>query len=264
LATQHATGEWLLFTDADVVHRSDALRRAVAYAERERADHFVLLPTMVMATWGERMMISFFQALFIFAHRPWKVADPKAKDYMGVGAFNMIRRDVYDALGGYERLRLAVVDDMKLAELVKQHGFAQRNVFGKDLTRIRWAHGAMGVVANLSKNFFAQLRYNTAIALIAALAILIIHIGPWIGTFTAHGWDRVGYSAALACLLFIYSGLSQRSGVHAIYVLLHPLATLLMVYTLLQSTFLTLWRHGVTWRGTKYSLSELRAADRDF
>ncbi len=53
----------------------------------------VLLPTMLMESVGERMMISFFQAMFIFAHRPWKVRDPKARDAMGVGAFNLVRRD---------------------------------------------------------------------------------------------------------------------------------------------------------------------------
>ncbi len=70
----------------------DALRRAVAYAEAEPADHLVLFPRMIMKRPGERMMIAFFQTLFVFGHRPWKVADPKTKDHMGVGAFNLIRR----------------------------------------------------------------------------------------------------------------------------------------------------------------------------
>ena len=95
-AGKQATGDWLLFTDADVVFRADALRRAVVYAERERADHVVLFPTMVMESAGERMMMAFFQSQFVFAHRPWKVADPKSRDAMGVGAFNLIRREVYE------------------------------------------------------------------------------------------------------------------------------------------------------------------------
>ena len=67
----------LLFTDADVVFRADALRRAVVYAEREKADHVVLFPTMVMKSVGERMMMAFFQSQFVFAHRPWKVCRPE-------------------------------------------------------------------------------------------------------------------------------------------------------------------------------------------
>jgi len=124
-----ATGEWLLFTDADVLFKPDALRRAMAYAESERADHVVLFPRMIMKRPGERMMIAFFQALFVFGHRPWKVADPKSQDHMGVGAFNLVRRSVYDAVGTYRALRMEVIDDMKLGKVIKNAGFVQRNVF---------------------------------------------------------------------------------------------------------------------------------------
>ncbi len=113
-ASNLASGDWLLFTDADVLFKPDALRRALAYAESERADHLVLFPRMIMEHPGEKMMIAFFQTLFVFGHRPWKVADPKTKDHIGVGAFNMIRRTVYEALGTYQALRFDVLDDMKL------------------------------------------------------------------------------------------------------------------------------------------------------
>ena len=68
------------------------LRRALVYAEAENADHVVVFPRMIMKRPGERMMIAFFQTLFTFGHRPWKVADPDTKDHMGVGAFNLVRR----------------------------------------------------------------------------------------------------------------------------------------------------------------------------
>ena len=96
-AGNQATGDWLLFTDADVLFKPDVLRRAVAYAEAEPADHLVLFPRMIMKRPGEKMMIAFFQTLFVFGHRPWKVADPKTRDHIGVGAFNMVRRKVYEA-----------------------------------------------------------------------------------------------------------------------------------------------------------------------
>jgi cellulose synthase/poly-beta-1,6-N-acetylglucosamine synthase-like glycosyltransferase len=105
-AGKQATGDWMLFTDADVLFKSDTLRRAIAYAEAEHADHVVLFPRMIMKRPGEKMMIAFFQALFVFGHRPWKVADPKARDHMGVGAFNLVRRSVYDAIGTYQALRM--------------------------------------------------------------------------------------------------------------------------------------------------------------
>src|ERR1700756_4592735 len=156
-AANQASGNWLLFTDADVLFKPDALRRALVYAESEHADHVVLFPRMSMKRPGEKMMIAFFQTLFVFGHRPWKVAEPDTKDHMGVGAFNMIRRTVYEALGTYQALRFDVLDDMKLGKVVKNAGYAQRNVFGAELISLHWAQGAFGIVNNLTKNFFAVL-----------------------------------------------------------------------------------------------------------
>jgi glycosyltransferase involved in cell wall biosynthesis len=257
-AAAAATGEWFLFSDADVVHSPDALRRAVHYAEQEQAAHMVLLPTIQMRSLGERMMISLFQAMVIFAHRPWKVRDPKSKDALGVGAFNLVHRDAYQKIGTYQSMRLSVVDDMRLAEKVKEAGLPSRVAFGEGMVTVRWAVGAGGVVRNLTKNFFAHLRYNLAFALLASLAMLWLHLGPWLGTALATGWARAGYAVALGSLIAVYAGMSGRSGIGIGYVLLHPVAALLMVYTILRSTVLTVGRGGVVWRGTFYPLAELK------
>ena len=257
-ATQQATGDWLLFTDADVLFKPDALRRAVAYAEAEPADHVVLFPRMIMKSPGERMMIAFFQALFVFGHRPWKVADPKANDHMGVGAFNLVRHRVYDAVGTYRALRMEVVDDMKLGKVIKNAGFAQRNVFGEDLISLHWAKGAFGVVNNLTKNFFAILSFQwwRTVATMAGLGFL--NLGPFLGVWLAHGWPRALYGVALASIFAIYYGMSARSAVRPYYFVLHPISTSLFMYTLLLSMVHTLSNDGIIWRGTKYSLEDLR------
>lgn len=257
-AANAASGEWLLFTDADVIFRPDSLRRALVYAEAEKADHVVLFPRMIMKTLGERMMIAFFQTLFMFGHRPWKVADPKANDHMGVGAFNLVRRRVYDAIGTYAALRMEVVDDMKLGKLVKTSGFTQRNVFGDDLISIRWARGAIGVVNNLTKNFFAVLSFQRWRTLASAFALTFLNLGPFLGIWLAHGWARLAYAIALASMFCIYIGISRRSSVPAYYFFLHPVSSALFVYTLLRSMVLTLWHDGVIWRGTRYPLEDLR------
>ncbi len=257
-ATNAATGDWLLFTDADVLFKPDSVRRALAYAEAERADHVVLFPQMIMKRPGEYMMIAFFQTMFVFGHRPWKVADPKTKDHMGVGAFNLIRRSTYEAVGTYEALRMEVLDDMKLGKVVKNAGFAQRNVFGADLISIRWANGAMGVVNNLTKNFFAILSFQWWRTLISAFGLAFLNLMPFLGVWLAHGWERLPYAVALASMFLIYLGMSWRSGVPAYYFVLHPVSTALFVYTLLLSMFRTLRNDGIVWRGTRYPLEELR------
>ena len=257
-AGQQATGDWLLFTDADVLFRPDALRRAVAYAEAERADHVVLFPRMVMKRPSERMMIAFFQALFVFGHRPWKVADPKARDHMGVGAFNLVRRPVYNAVGTYLALRMEVLDDMKLGKVIKNAGFAQRNVFGEDLISLHWAKGAFGIVNNLTKNFFAVLSFQWPRTVASIIGLGFVNLGPFLGVWLAHGWARVPYAIALASLFGIYYGMSSMSAVPAYYFFLHPVSTSLFMYTLLRSMVHTLANDGIVWRGTKYPLEELR------
>ncbi len=259
LAAQQATSDWLLFTDADVVFRPDALRRAIRYVEQEHADHLIIFPTLEMHSPGERMMIAFFQALFTFGHRPWKVADPKTRDHMGVGAFNLVRRNVYERIGGYASLRLAIIDDMKLGEAIKQNGYAQRNVFGTDLLSIHWAKGGMGVVRNLTKNMFALMHFRWPRALGAAFLLGVLNLGPFLGLALAHGWSRVGYAVAVSGIFALYVGMSMKSKISPIYFLAHPISSIAFVYILLRSTYLTLAQGGVVWRGTKYPLEELRA-----
>jgi glycosyltransferase involved in cell wall biosynthesis len=257
-ATNEASGDWLLFTDADVLFKPDSLRRALAYAEAEHADHVVLFPQMIMKRPGEFMMIAFFLTMFVFGHRPWKVADPKSRDHMGVGAFNLIRRSVYEAVGTYEALRMEVLDDMKLGKVVKNAGFAQRNVFGGDLISLRWAQGVRGVVDNLTKNFFAVLSFQWWRTVISAFGLAFLNLLPFLGVWLAHGWERLPYAVALASMFAIYVGMSWRSRVPAYYFLLHPVSTMLFIYTLLLSMCHALWNDGIIWRGTKYPLEELR------
>jgi len=257
-AANQANGDWLLFTDADVLFRPDVLTRAQAYAEAERADHLVLFPRMIMEGPGERIMVAFFQTLFVFGHRPWKVADPKSKDHIGVGAFNLIRRRVYDAVGTYEALRFEVLDDMKLGKIVKNAGYAQRNVYGADLISLRWVKGAMGMVNNLTKNFFAVLSFQWWRLLLSAFALAFLNLTPFLGIWFAHGWARLPYAVALASIFGIYVGMSWESDVPAYYFVLHPIGATLFVYILLRSMILTLARGGVVWRGTFYPLEDLR------
>jgi glycosyltransferase involved in cell wall biosynthesis len=257
-AAQQASGDWLLFTDADVLFKPDSVRRAVAYAEAEKADHVVLFPRMIMENPGERMMIAFFQALFVFGHRPWKVADPAAQDHMGVGAFNMVRRPVYEAVGTYKALRMEVLDDMKLGKVVKNAGCAQRNVFGEDLISLRWVKGTFGIVENLTKNFFALLSFQWPRTVASIIGLAFLNLGPFIGVWMAHGWERLPYAVALASIFAIYWGMSGLSDVRPYYFLLHPISTCVVTYTIARSMVLTIWQGGIVWRGTKYPLEELR------
>ena len=119
---ERSTGEWLIFTDADVHFAPDLLRRSVALAEQQQWDHMPLFGTAKMFTIGERIAMTFFALCFLLNVRPWHVSNPRSRFYAGIGAFQLIRRSAYEAIGTHRRLAMEVVDDMKLGKLVKDGG----------------------------------------------------------------------------------------------------------------------------------------------
>lgn len=258
LAAQSAQSDWLLFTDADVLFAPDAFRRALHYAEQDRADHLVVYPTMLLRGIGERMFLAFFQGISVWAARAWKVADPRAKrDFIGVGAFNMVRRSVYDALGGYEALRMEVLEDMALGHRVKQAGYAQRVAFGRDLARIRWAESMWGIMENLTKNMYAVFRFRTPLVLAACAALLLLCVTPF-AALAVPGAARWAGVVTLVLLLLLNLRYWPQTRISPVCLVFFPVGALLFLYTLLRSMVLTLWRGGVLWRGTLYPLAELR------
>ncbi len=250
--------DWLLFTDADCVFHPDSLRRAIHYATKSATDHLVLFPTAHMKTLGERMMISFPQVMSSFAMRPWKVRDPRARDHIGVGAFNLIRRSAYDAIGTYEALRLEVVDDLKLGETIKKAGLRQDVVFGRDLVSLRWAVGAAGVVANLEKNLFAFLQFRISLVLAVCALTFFLCVCPFLGVFLAPGWAKAAFAAAVSLIALVYTLSGRLMGTSPLLFITCPIAALVFEFATLQSAFLALRDGAITWRGTKYSLAELK------
>jgi hypothetical protein len=211
-----------------------------------------------MHTLGERMMISFPQVMSSFAMRPWKARDPNARDHMGVGAFNLIRRQAYEKIGTYEKLRLEVVDDIKLGETVKKSGLRQDVTFGPGLVTLRWAVGAAGVVANLEKNLFAFLQFRISLVLLVCATTSFLCIGPFAGLLFATGWARTPFALSVALLALAYTYAGRYMDSSPWLFLTCPIAAIVFAYATLQSAFIALRDGGVTWRGTKYSLKELK------
>jgi glycosyltransferase involved in cell wall biosynthesis len=258
-AAQLATGDLLLFTDGDVMFRSAALRRAVAYIEGTRGDHFVLVPTMLALTVGERIMTGMVQMALV-GMRPWKVSDPDSRAFVGWGAFNMIRRRAYEGVGTMEALRLAVVEDMELGRRCKRAGFAARFAFGPKLVQLRWGKGMLGPVNNLTKNAYAGMGFSTPLALSMVVAVLAFHILPFFLVWFAPGWTKLGFLIELLGIFAIYARLERVFDINPLYFFANPLGAGLLCYAMLRSLVVTLRQGGIVWRGTKYSLEELRAA----
>jgi glycosyltransferase involved in cell wall biosynthesis len=253
--------EYLLFTDADVLFRTDALRRTMQFVVTSAAGHMVTVPTMLLKRWDEAALIGFFEVCSLWAARPWKVADPRAKrDAVGVGAFNLLRRSAYEQVGGYEALRMEIVEDLGIARRVRRAGLNQRVAFGRDLVSVHWAAGAMGLVEVLTKNMFAALGFRLLVLLGTCAWLAGFCVLPAAGIAASYwllGLLLPGL-LTLAAMTTIYLAMGRYSGISAWNVLLAPFAAMLLIYTLLRSMVTTLRQGGVIWRGTLYSLKELR------
>ncbi len=249
--------DFLLFADADVHFTPDALRRSLAAAVHTEADHFVTLPTPVARRLDEAAFLSFFQVLSLFAVRLWRVPDPRAlRDSIGVGAFALLRSSAYTRLGGFESLRMEILEDLYLGRRVKKLGLRQRVAFGRDLVRVHWAPGALGVVGVLTKNMFALFRFRLWLVLFVAFWLLAFCVGPLLALMLPQ--TRIAALLVAACAVYLYRLMGRYSGISWTNVVFAPLAGALLTWSLLRSTWTTLQQGGVRWRGTFYSLRELR------
>ena len=249
--------EYLLFTDADVIFEPQPVRRALAQAVATEADHFVVGPTPILRTAGEAALLGFMQVMGLLAVRPWRVADATAKrDAIGIGAFNLLRTSAYLSLGGFEALRMQIVEDLTLARRVKRAGMRQRMAVGPGMVTLHWAAGAMGVVKVMTKNMFAVFGFRPVVLLGAGLGLVLFWLGPLVGLW--YPGTRLPAVLTLMAVVAMY-GLARRIGGIPVWTALaFPFSVVLFLYSMLRSMFVVLSEGGVTWRGTFYSLAELR------
>ena len=259
IGASRATSPWILFTDGDVVFGPRALELAMRQATELNADHLVLAPTIIFHSTGERAVLGAMQAMAMWMLRLWKVPDPRARDSFGAGAFNMIRRETYHAIGGFENLKLEILEDVFLGMRVKRAGFAQRITLGPNLARLRWIEGAFGIVGLVEKNGFAVARFRTPLHLLACLSFPLHAIVP-IAAILSGGWNIAAGILAYIGLIFCYQASRRVTRVPVWCAFLFAPAVVLVGWAFLRSMFLALHRGGVIWRGTLYPLNELRQA----
>lgn len=257
MAGRHARSPWLLFTDGDVLFHPRALEIALREAEARDADHLVLTPTVILKTAAEKAMLATMNALSQWVIRLWKVSDPRAMDFIGVGGFNLIRRDVYEKLGGFDALRMEVLDDLRLGWLVKRQGFRQCVIVGPNLVRLRWLHGALAVVHLAEKNGFAAYRYRVGLTLLAGLGLFATAALPLVAIAVGHEALVAGMITYVAFALIFWGNRKVAPAPPWLAILYAP-ATLVVMYALLRSMTLALVRRGIDWRGTRYSIKEIR------
>ncbi len=258
LAAAEAKTDWLLFTDGDVTFAPDAARRAVSLALAEGADHLAVAPGLIVHGIGEAAFTGYFVVMFHLSQHPWRARDPKSPVATGIGAFNLVRREVYERAGGHERIRFEMIDDLALGKSLKRSGARQLFAIDGGRVQARWQEGVGGLIRGVEKNAFAILRYNVLLGFLAVTSQLLISTAPLVGLFLP---GAVAKGAAIAAWLGV--GLAYRAAFwngryRWIQALLMPLGGLLFAYAILRSIVLAVARGGIYWRGTFYSLDALR------
>ncbi|MGA8940408.1 MAG: glycosyltransferase family 2 protein [Acidobacteriaceae bacterium] len=263
VATENSASDYLLFTDADVLFSPSVLRRALVYAEDSAADHLVVMPTVQVKSRGEGIVLGFLQVMGVWASRPWRVEDPKARrDVTGVGAFNMVRRDALSEIGGWLPQRLAVVEDVTLGRRMKAAGMQQRMVFAPGMVLVHWAKGARGLLRNMTKNLFSAFNFQPLLVLLVWLWIGVFCLLPLVGL----GWLGTLLPALviLCCIGATYRVMGAVSLIDARYGWLYPLGAVGMMFAMLRSMVVVTVQRGVVWRGTHYPLRDLRKHNSPF
>jgi glycosyltransferase involved in cell wall biosynthesis len=255
---EQSQGEWLVFTDADVHFAPDALGRAVALAKERQWDHLSLLASVEMRGFWEKTAISYFGLGFVFGNEPWQASNPRSGRYVGVGAFQLVRRAAYVASGGHRRLRMDVIEDMKLGKLMKLGGFRSGVAVAQDMVRVRWHNGVRNVIRGVTKNMFAAVQYNALFAVAAMLLALVMSVLPFFGLAFASGWSRAFAGIAVGAAVLVHGGIVWSTEASPLYGLTHPLGAMFFCWMLGRSAIATLLRGGVVWRDTFYPLDELR------
>ena len=251
-----ATGELLLFTDADIVFEPTTLRRAVAYMQAAHVDHLAAIPDVRVPGLALNAFIAAFGVFFSMYSRPWKARDPRSRAHIGVGAFNLIRAEVYRAIGGHRGIAMRPDDDMKLGKLVKKHGFRQDAVAGNDFVLVEWYASLRELIDGLMKNAFAGVDYSLVQVIASSVGMSVLFVWPFVALFVASGVTQALYGASVLFIVLLFRTVNPT---RPWYVIALPAAALLFIYIIWKSALRALTRGTIEWRGTAYPLAQLRA-----
>ncbi len=254
-----ARGEWLLFTDADIRFREDAMRRAVAYAESHDLDHLTLVPDLELKGYWLRSAISFFYVAFLLYRGYYRANIPSSKVGVGIGAFNLIRSRAYQEIGTYRAFALRPDDDLSLGTRVKNLGLRQRLAAGQGLLSVKWYDSLGDLIRGVEKNVFPALDYSLPKVAGNFIGLLSVTVWPFAGMFLTKGPARLLCLGAVAAQLVTYAIVNRFLGWRIFPLALgYPVCALLFAGVILRSTALALLRGGIYWRGTFYPLSLLK------
>lgn len=259
LGAESSESELILFTDADVEIDDDFLKRAVTFFQQKQLDHLAGIPRVVSTDPLLYSLLGVFGLAFSLATRPWQGKDPKKDRAVGIGAFNLVRRTSYLAMGGHRELKLRPDDDLKLALLMKRHGFKTDCIKAVNGLQVEWYPNIPALARGLEKNIMTDFEYSFFKAFLANSIFAVTFLLPFLLLFIMKGPAFVVTCISVGLLLIAYLGQLREAKMPLWCVPFFPLATFLILIIFSRACFLTYFRKGVYWRDTFYSLELLRS-----
>jgi len=263
-AVANARGEWLCFVDADTFVRPEALAATYATAQVYQADLFSILTGQTLGTFWEKVVMPVVLSGLAFGFPPERVNDPQRPEAVANGQYILIRRNVYDAVGGHLALRASLVEDKDLAEAVKRAGFRLVLADGQELAQTRMYTSLAELWEGWTKNMFLGLRGRPWLLALGALTSLAgaLALPAWllaglVWLARGGGWAALGVAAEAAAVwglvLYARAMVARHLKISAWYALSLPLGAGIFAAMMATSTVRVLTGKGVVWKGRTYT-----------
>ena len=248
--------EWILFTDADIVFHPDAINKAVGYAVEQQLDHLTILPELISRSAILNSVFATLSIMLMIDMRPWEAKNPRSKASSGIGAFNLVRRSAYQAIGTHARIKLRPDDDLQLGRIMKKEGMRQDVLAARGYVCLEWYKNLGELARGIQKNSFAIANYNVALALYNATSMLISVALPMPLMFI-FGTQAIPVMATIILLFHIVYMIIVPPNKWW-YAFMIPFSAAFLAWNYLKATAMTIARGGIYWRDSFYSLKMLK------
>jgi chlorobactene glucosyltransferase len=265
-ASAAARGEWLCFVDADTFLSPTTLSSCHAKAIETNADMFTIMTFQIMGSFWEKVVMPIVMTALSVGFSPRKVNDPNSKDAIANGQFILIKRSVYDAIGGHESVRDQIVEDKAISEQVKWNGYRLIVANGDSIVRTRMYTSLPEMWEGWTKNIYLGLSDRPSLMLLGAfgafillVAALILPIWPLLGVYwylQGGGWlAQVVIAESLVLwtvIVYVRARVAIGMGISPWYALTLPLGAAVFAAMMFASTGKVISGKGVTWKGRIY------------
>jgi chlorobactene glucosyltransferase len=265
-ASAVARGEWLCFVDADTFLKPAAISSCYVKALETEADLFTVMTEQVLGSFWEKVVMPLVMTALSVGFSPRRVNDPSRRDAVANGQFILIKRSVYDAIGGHEKVKDQIVEDKALSELVKWSGYRLVVADGMQVVRTRMYTSLPTMWEGWTKNIYLGLRDHVAMLFLGAfgaslglIAALFLPLWPLLGLFwyaNGGGWMAlmviIESLLVWGYLLYFRAVIARKMNISPWYALTTPLGAGIFAAMMLTSAWKVISGQGVTWRGRTY------------